>query len=31
VEVAFIYLMFCSILSVVQHKAEKRLERYVTR
>jgi len=31
IEVAFIYLMFCSILSVVQHKVEKRLERYITR
>jgi cystine transport system permease protein len=31
IEVAFIYLMFCSVLSAVQHKAEKRLERYVTR
>jgi len=31
IEVAFIYLMFCSVLSAVQHKVEKRLERYVTR
>ena len=31
IEVAFIYLMFCSVLSVVQHKVEKRLERYVSR
>lgn len=31
IEVAFIYLMFCSILSAVQHKVEKRLERYISR
>ncbi|MEG1725948.1 MAG: amino acid ABC transporter permease [Anaerovoracaceae bacterium] len=31
IEVAFIYLMFCSVLSAIQHRVEKRLERYVTR
>jgi L-cystine transport system permease protein len=31
IEAAFIYLMFCSVLSMLQHKIEKRLERYVTR
>jgi cystine transport system permease protein len=30
-EVAFIYLLFCSILSIVQQKTEKKLERYVAR
>lgn len=30
-EAAFIYLMFCSVLSVLQQKVEKRLERYVAR
>ncbi|MBU5484328.1 amino acid ABC transporter permease [Clostridium sp. MSJ-11] len=31
IEVAFIYFMFCSVLSMLQNKMEKRLERYVTR
>ena len=30
-EVAFIYLLFCSILSILQQKTEKKLERYVAR
>lgn len=30
-EVAFIYLIFCSILSILQQKIEKKLERYVAR
>ena len=30
-EVAFIYLIFCTILSTIQHKIEKKLERYVAR
>ena len=30
-EVAFIYLLFCSILSIIQQKTEKKLERYVAR
>ncbi|WP_315118422.1 amino acid ABC transporter permease [uncultured Clostridium sp.] len=31
IEVAFIYFMFCSVLSMLQNKMEKRLERYVIR
>jgi cystine transport system permease protein len=31
IEAAVIYLMFCSVLSMLQHKMEKRLEKYVTR
>ena len=31
IEVAFVYLMFCSVLSALQHRMEKRLERYVTK
>ncbi|MEW9095444.1 MAG: amino acid ABC transporter permease [Clostridiaceae bacterium] len=31
IEVAFIYFMFCSVLSMLQNKMEERLERYVTR
>lgn len=31
IEVAFIYLIFSSILSAIQHRIEKKLERYVTR
>ncbi|GAA0730132.1 amino acid ABC transporter permease [Clostridium malenominatum] len=31
IEVAFIYFIFCSVLSMIQSKMEKRLERYVTR
>lgn len=31
IEVAFIYFIFCSVLSIIQSKMEKRLERYVTR
>lgn len=30
-EAAFIYLIFCSVLSAIQHKIEKKLARYVTR
>jgi cystine transport system permease protein len=30
-EVAVIYLMFCSVLSILQHRIEKKLSRYVTR
>ncbi|MFT5872373.1 MAG: cystine transport system permease protein [Clostridium sp.] len=30
-EVAFIYLLFCTILSIIQQKTEKKLERYVAR
>lgn len=30
-ETALIYLMFCTVLSMLQQKMEKRLERYVTR
>lgn len=31
IETAFIYLIFCSVLSVFQNRLEKRLERYTTR
>ncbi|MBM7869792.1 cystine transport system permease protein [Clostridium pascui] len=31
IETAVIYLMFCSVLSVLQNRLEKRLERYTTR
>lgn len=31
IEVAFIYLLFCTILSILQQKVEKKLERYVAR
>lgn len=31
IEVAFIYLMFCSVLSSLQNRMEKRLEKYVTK
>ncbi|WP_291632892.1 amino acid ABC transporter permease, partial [Clostridium sp.] len=30
-EVAFIYLLFCTILSIIQQKIEKKLERHVAR
>lgn len=30
-EVAFIYLLFCSILSIIQQRIEKKLEKYVAR
>lgn len=30
-EVAFIYLLFCTILSIIQQKTEKKLERHVAR
>ncbi|MBW9152650.1 amino acid ABC transporter permease [Clostridium estertheticum] len=30
-EVAFIYLMFCTILTIIQQRIEKKLERYVAR
>ena len=31
IEVAFIYLLFCSILTILQQKVEKKFERYVAR
>jgi cystine transport system permease protein len=31
IEAAFIYLLFCSVLSIVQNRLEKSLERYVSR
>jgi len=31
IEVAVIYLMFCTVLSMLQHRIEKKLARYVTR